>query len=38
LHHAGRYREAEEKYRELLAFNPEFADAWRGLKALGKRL
>jgi spermidine synthase len=36
LHHGGRYREAEEKYRELLALNPEFPDAWRGLRALGK--
>ena len=37
LHHAGRYREAEEKYRELLALNPEFTDAWRGLRALRKQ-
>jgi spermidine synthase len=37
LHHAGRYREAEKKYRELLALNPEFTDAWRGLRALRKQ-
>jgi spermidine synthase len=37
LHHAGKHREAEEKYRELLAINPDFTDAWRGLRALRKR-
>jgi tetratricopeptide (TPR) repeat protein len=37
LHHAGKHGEAEEKYRELLAINPDFTDAWRGLRALGKR-
>jgi spermidine synthase len=37
LHHAGKYREAEEKYRELLALNPELTEAWRGLRALRKR-
>ena len=37
LHHGGKYREAEEKYRELLAINPEFTDAWRGLRALRKQ-
>jgi spermidine synthase len=37
LHQAGKHREAEERYRELLAMNPELADAWRGLRALAKR-
>jgi spermidine synthase len=37
LHHAGKHRQAEEKYRELLAMNPELAEAWRGLRALRKR-
>jgi spermidine synthase len=37
LHHAGRHSEAEEKYRELLAIDPNLTDAWRGLKALRKR-
>jgi tetratricopeptide (TPR) repeat protein len=36
-HHAGKYREAEEKYRELLAINPDLTDAWLGLKTLPKR-
>jgi tetratricopeptide (TPR) repeat protein len=34
LHHAGRYGEAEEKYRELLALDPALTDAWSGLRAL----
>jgi tetratricopeptide (TPR) repeat protein len=37
LHHAGKHREAEEKYRELLAINPDLTYAWRGLRALRKR-
>ena len=37
LHHAGKHREAEEKYRELLAISPELPDAWRGLRALRKQ-
>jgi hypothetical protein len=35
-HQAGQYRQGEEKYRELLAINPEFTDAWHGLRALRK--
>lgn len=37
LHHAGRYGEAEQKYRELLAIDPELTEAWRGLRALRKQ-
>ncbi len=33
----GKYREAERKYREVLAFSPEDTDAWKGLRDLGKR-
>jgi tetratricopeptide (TPR) repeat protein len=29
--------EAEEKYREILAIDPNFTAAWRGLKQLGRR-
>jgi spermidine synthase len=33
----GKVSEAERKFREVLAFNADNADAWRGLQALGKR-
>ena len=33
----GKLREAERKYREVLAFSPDDADAWRALEAIGKR-
>jgi tetratricopeptide (TPR) repeat protein len=33
----GRSREAEQKFREILALSPEDADAWRELAKLGKR-
>jgi predicted membrane-bound spermidine synthase/tetratricopeptide (TPR) repeat protein len=31
----GKKREAERKYREVLAFSPEDTDAWKGLNELG---
>lgn len=37
LSRMGRMREAEEKYREVLALNPRDAEAWRGLQSLGKK-
>lgn len=33
----GRVKQAELKYREVLALNPNQTDAWRGLRNLGKR-
>ncbi|HWP59177.1 MAG TPA: fused MFS/spermidine synthase [Candidatus Acidoferrales bacterium] len=33
----GRTDEAEEKYREILALDPNFTPAWQGLKRLGER-
>jgi len=33
----GKVREAERRYREVLAFSPDDADAWRGLQELGKK-
>ena len=33
----GRVRDAERKYREVLAFSPDDAEAWKALQALGKR-
>ncbi len=33
----GKVREAEEKFREVLAFSSSDAEAWRELKKLGKR-
>jgi uncharacterized protein HemY len=33
----GRRREAEQKYREVLALSPEDTDAVKGLQELGKR-
>ncbi|MBI2351880.1 MAG: fused MFS/spermidine synthase, partial [Deltaproteobacteria bacterium] len=33
----GKVREAEEKYREVLAFSTSDAEAWRELQRLGKR-
>ncbi len=33
----GKVREAEEKYREVLAFSTSDAEAWRELQKLGKR-
>jgi spermidine synthase len=38
LHYGGHYRQAEEKYRELLAIDADSTDAWRGLRALRKQL
>ena len=32
----GRTAEAERKFREVLAFSPDDADAWRELQLLGK--
>ena len=37
LHRAGRHREAEQRYRELLAIDPNSTDAWHGLKALQRK-
>jgi tetratricopeptide (TPR) repeat protein len=37
LQHLGRSRAAEEKYRDVLALDPNLGDAWRGLNSLGKR-
>lgn len=33
----GKISEAERKYREVLAFNPDDAEAWRALQELGKK-
>lgn len=33
----GKIREAEQKYREVLAFSPDDEKAWHGLRDLGKR-
>jgi len=33
----GRVREAERKYREVLAFSPDDTDAWKALEAIGKK-
>ncbi|MGH7825046.1 MAG: tetratricopeptide repeat protein, partial [Candidatus Binatia bacterium] len=33
----GKIREAERKYREVLAFSPDDTDAWRGLQEMGKK-
>jgi predicted membrane-bound spermidine synthase/tetratricopeptide (TPR) repeat protein len=33
----GRVRDAERKFREVLAFTPDDAEAWRGLQSLGKK-
>jgi tetratricopeptide (TPR) repeat protein len=33
----GRIREAERKYREVLAFSPDDDDAWKALQAIGKK-
>ena len=33
----GRRREAERKYREVLAFSPDDTDAWKALEAIGKK-
>jgi uncharacterized protein HemY len=33
----GRTREAERKFREVLAFAPDDVEAWRGLQSLGKK-
>jgi Flp pilus assembly protein TadD len=33
----GKTREAEQKYREVLAFSPDDEKAWYGLRELGKR-
>ncbi|MBI4523661.1 MAG: fused MFS/spermidine synthase [Deltaproteobacteria bacterium] len=33
----GKPKEAERKYREVLALDPNSVEAWRGLKRLGKR-
>jgi spermidine synthase len=37
LEELGRVKEAEEKYREVLALDPDLGDGWRGLRRLGKR-
>jgi tetratricopeptide (TPR) repeat protein len=37
LEELGRVKEAEEKYREVLALDPNLGDGWRGLRRLGKR-
>ncbi len=37
LQHIGKSRAAEEKYREVLALDPNLGDAWRGLHSLGIR-
>jgi spermidine synthase len=34
---AGRLEQAERRYREVLALDPNRAEAWRGLRRLGKR-
>jgi predicted membrane-bound spermidine synthase/cytochrome c-type biogenesis protein CcmH/NrfG len=33
----GRIREAERKFREVLAFSPDDVEAWRGLQSIGKK-
>jgi uncharacterized protein HemY len=33
----GKLREAERKYREVLAFSPDDAEAWKALEAIGRR-
>jgi Flp pilus assembly protein TadD len=33
----GKVRDAERKYREVLAFSPDDANAWKALEAIGKR-
>ncbi|MBI2090179.1 MAG: fused MFS/spermidine synthase [Deltaproteobacteria bacterium] len=33
----GKFREAEQRYREVLALDPNSTQAWKGLKHLGKR-
>ena len=33
----GKFREAERKYREILAFSPDDAEAWKALEAIGRR-
>jgi hypothetical protein len=33
----GRLREAERKYREVLAFSSDDTDAWKALEAIGKK-
>ena len=33
----GRFKEAELKYREVLALDPNSSEGWMGLKSLGKR-
>jgi tetratricopeptide (TPR) repeat protein len=35
--HLGRPRDAELRYREVLALEPNSGEAWQGLKSLGKR-
>ena len=37
LAQTGRLREAEEKFREVLALSPDDSDAWRELRKLGKK-
>ncbi|HWP57493.1 MAG TPA: fused MFS/spermidine synthase [Candidatus Acidoferrales bacterium] len=37
LAHMGKKREAEQKFREVLAFTPDDADAWRELRKIGVR-
>jgi spermidine synthase/cytochrome c-type biogenesis protein CcmH/NrfG len=37
LAHMGQTRAAEQKYREVLAFNADDVEAWKGLHELGKR-
>ena len=33
----GKIKDAEQKYREVLAFSPDDAEAWRSLEVIGKR-
>jgi uncharacterized protein HemY len=33
----GKMSEAEQKYREVLAFTPDDEKAWQGLQQLGKK-
>lgn len=37
LKNSGKTKEAEVKYREVLALNPNESEAWKGLKNLGER-
>jgi spermidine synthase len=37
LQRSGKHREAEKRYRESLALDPNAADAWRGLRSLRTR-